>query len=127
MFKILLVDDDEDDRLLFMDAIQEIDTSITCDETVNGLEALAYLRTASKLPDVIFLDLNMPRMNGYEFLTALQQHDDLSGIPIVIITTSRIRSEQERTKQLGARHFFAKPDDYNRLKRDLQQILQDFR
>ncbi len=107
---ILLVDDDEDDRKLFFDAVKELDAAITCISARDGQEALRYLReTANPLPDFIFLDLRMPGLSGQQCLVEIKKEPRLSSIPVMIYTTSRNVRESEELKQLGATHFMSKP------------------
>lgn len=107
---ILLVDDDEDDRKLFFDAVKELDAAITCISARDGQEALRYLReTANPLPDFIFLDLRMPGLSGQQCLVEIKKEPRLTSIPVMIFTTSRNVRESEELKQLGATHFMSKP------------------
>ena len=121
---ILLVDDDEDDQLLFIDAIGEIDKSIQCRVANDGLEAILSLETKSPTPDLIFLDLNMPKMNGYQCLAQLKKEAKFREIPVVIYTTSKIESDRERTLKMGARYFLTKPSDFSELIGELTRILK---
>ena len=121
---ILLVDDDEDDQLLFIDAIREIDKSIKCSVANDGLEAILSLQTKSPVPDLIFLDLNMPKMNGYQCLAQIKNEMMFKEIPIVIYTTSRIESDRDRTLKMGASYFLTKPSDFSELIDELTRILE---
>ena len=121
---ILLVDDDEDDQLLFIDAMREIDKSIQCHVASDGLEAILSLETKSPTPDLIFLDLNMPKMNGYQCLAQLKKEAKFREIPVVIYTTSKIESDRERTLKMGARYFLTKPSDFSELIGELTRILK---
>ncbi len=120
---ILLADDDSDDQMLFIAAIKEIDHSIQCHVVNSGLEALLSLRTKSPAPDIIFLDLNMPKMNGYECLAEIKKENHFKKIPVVIYSTSKIESEKERTIKMGAKHFLTKPPDFSLLIKELSRIL----
>ncbi len=120
---ILLVDDDLDDQMLFIDAVKEIDPTIQCHVANNGLQAMLSLRTKSPAPGIIFLDLNMPKMSGYECLAEIKKEKHFEKIPVVIYSTSKIESEKERTIQMGAKHFFTKPPDFTLLKEELSRIL----
>ena len=121
---ILLVDDDEDDQLLFIDAIREIDKSIKCSVANDGLEAILSLQTKSPVPDLIFLDLNMPKMNGYQCLAQIKKEMMFKEIPVVIYTTSRIESDRDRTLKMGASYFLTKPSDFSELIYELTRILE---
>lgn len=110
---ILIVDDDVDDQELLQEAIQSVDNTVRCLSAWNGEEALRLLQAAnSHLPDLIFLDLNMPRMNGKTFLAKIKQSDGLSHIPVVIYSTSKLEEDIEQTRQLGAARFITKPDSF---------------
>jgi CheY-like chemotaxis protein len=122
--KILLVDDDADDRLLFTDALKEIDRTLQCEEVINGIQALYSLRTGTTLPDLIFLDLNMPKMNGYECLRELKKAEGIREIPVVIYSTSNAKSEEQRMLISGAKHFLTKPADFTVLISELEKILR---
>ena len=121
---ILLVDDDEDDQLLFLDAMREIDKSIICCVANDGLEAILSLHTKSPVPDLIFLDLNMPKMNGYQCLAQIKKEMMFKEIPVVIYTTSRIASDRDRTLKMGASYFLTKPSDFSELIEELTRILK---
>ena len=122
--KIFLIDDDEDDQLFFTDALKEIDSNIECSVAKNGKEAIKILKDLKQLPDVIFLDLNMPFMNGFECLKVLKTEIKLSIIPIVIFTTSNDPRDVQLTHRLGAEVFLSKPNDFNQLKQKLEHILK---
>ena len=122
--KIFLVDDDEDDQLFFIDALNEIDPNIQCSVAKNGKEAIKILKDLNVFPDVIFLDLNMPFMNGFECLRVLKTEIKLSIIPIVIFTTSNDPRDVQLTHRLGAEVFLSKPNDFNQLKQKLEHILK---
>jgi len=108
---ILIVDDDPDDRFFFHKAVKEIDDSNTCREAQHGVEGLQLLRSVPQLPDFIFLDLNMPMMDGREFLTEVKKDDKLKNIPVIIYTTSSYQKDVELTALLGAAYFLTKPSD----------------
>jgi len=123
MNKIFLIDDDEDDTFLFKEAIEVIDPTLQCDTATNGQVALDQLKAAAVLPDIIFLDLNMPVMNGLDFLVHIKKESALSKIPVGIFSTSNIPADQEQTKKLGASFFLTKPTDFQVLCKKLRQIL----
>ncbi len=119
----LLADDDEDDRMLFEEALAEVNPNIRCISATNGKEALAVLQNQLPLlPDYIFLDLNMPKMNGLECLAELKKMDTLKNIPVVIYSTSSDSNSVEESKKLGALDFFVKPPNFNSLKDFLQRF-----
>ena len=123
MNKIFLIDDDEDDQLLFKQAIESINPMLQYDTATNGKIALDRLKSSPSLPDIIFLDLNMPVMNGLEFLIQIKKEDALSQIPVGIFTTSDVLRDRELTKEFGAQFFLTKPNDFQVLRKKLEQVL----
>jgi CheY-like chemotaxis protein len=121
--RVFLAEDDEDDVLLFKNMLQEIDDTITLDHANDGNEALKKLQATDTLPDVIFLDLNMPCMNGFEFMHTLKNDERLRQLPIVIFTGSSNPEDAEKTHKLGANVFLSKPVESGLLKEKLQRIL----
>jgi len=118
--KVLMVDDDADDQLLFANAMQEIDATMHYEIANNGIEALEKLKTF--VPDVIFLDLNMPMMNGMECLAALKKNKMLAQIPVIIFTTTNDKISIATAKEMGATAFFHKPIEFNRLREKLLDL-----
>lgn len=114
---VLIVDDDLDDRALLLEALQEADGTLQCFCAGNGQEALRLLlQPDARCPDLIFLDLNMPRMNGKAFLKHLGQMDAFNQIPVIIYTTSKLAEDIAETRQLGAAQFITKPDSYEAIR-----------
>jgi CheY-like chemotaxis protein len=110
--KILLVDDDADDRKYFLEALQEIDATVECVTAKDGQQALELLNNPDfTLPDYIFLDLRIPKINGKQCLLQIKSDDRLKDIPVIIYTTSREARESEELKKLGAVHFISKPSN----------------
>lgn len=107
---LLIVDDDTDDRNLFIEAVKEVDDTIVCMEAKDGQQALEMLNNMdSALPDFIFLDLRMPRYNGEKCLLEIKNNERLKNIPVIIYTTSKNVEESKQLKSLGACHFMTKP------------------
>lgn len=119
---VLIIDDDEDDRCMFCEAVSEMSKSFNCITASTGHEALEFLDKATELPDFIFLDLNMPRMNGKQCLEKLKSNSRLSSIPVTIYSTSKFDKDKEETKAAGAEHFLTKPNSLEQLKRELNMI-----
>jgi CheY-like chemotaxis protein len=122
--KVLLIDDDKDDQLFFLDAVQEIDEKVICDLADNGEKGIEQLTKNPPPPDIIFLDLNMPVMNGFECLTYLQKDAEFKKIPVVVFTTSSNPNDKERAQKLGAKLFVTKPPDFAAFKMILAAALQ---
>ena len=112
---ILYADDDFDDRMLFLEAFSEIERSISCITFCDGRALLEMLNKAQKLPDVIFLDINMPVLDGRECLIELKRDSRLKNIPVVIHSTTSSQTEIKGYLQLGAMSFIQKPDSYPKL------------
>jgi CheY-like chemotaxis protein len=121
--RIMLIDDDTDDQLFFQEAVQAINPAIYCKLASNCQEAINQL-VEPPSPDLIFLDLNMPVMNGFDCLVYLKNQNDFKDIPVIIFTTSRNSNDINRTKQLGAKWFMTKPDNFNVLCTKLNKIIQ---
>jgi len=122
---ILIVDDDPDDLELFIEALFEIHPSIRCHSAANGKDALLMLENFKKnqLPDYIFLDLNMPGMNGKQCLIEIKKDKVLHEIPVIIYTTSSIEEDVQETRHLGASFFLTKPEKFDELKNALSYII----
>lgn len=121
-YRVLLVDDDEDDQLYFRDAINEVNPDMQFDIANNGKEALDQIEIPPP-PDLIFLDLNMPIMNGYEFLKTVKNSPEFKNIPVVIVTTSKSKQDIEMSQKLGASLFFTKPSNFSLLCSKLKAVL----
>ena len=120
---ILLIDDDEDDQEIFLTALGKIDRSIVCTAIDNAREALDMLIARQINPDLIFLDLNLPVMNGQQFLMEIKKEKALSKLPIVILSTSSHRATIELTRELGAMDFHSKPDNFRELIDIIRSVL----
>lgn len=114
---LMIVEDDVDDRLYFCNAVKEIDASYECLEAWNGVHAFQVLRKAKQLPDFIFIDINMPVMNGLDCLEKLKEDELLKRIPVIIYTTSKYQKNIDYTRELGASYFITKPVDLKKLPR----------
>ncbi len=121
---ILLADDEENDRLLFVDALNELKTK-TIVQTVNdGVELMEYLTKAGNvLPQLLFLDLNMPKKNGIECLKEIKANDKLIDIAIAIFSTSLSENDIEETFINGANVYINKPSSFDALKQALNKVV----
>ena len=116
---LMIVDDDKDDRFFFRSAIRKYNPSYECIEANNGEDALNQLRKAKQLPDFIFLDLNMPKIDGRECLIELKKDKTLKAIPTIIYSTSDSKIDIELFKELGADYFLTKLSDIYSLPEEL--------
>ncbi len=108
---IMLVDDDEDDRLFFELAVKELDTRYDFIGVESCQKALRLLSESKQLPDYIFLDINMPAINGIECLQLFKKDPQLQHIPVIICTTSMSPRDINAIYELGAVHYVQKPMD----------------
>lgn len=121
---ILLVDDDQDDQLLFQDALSETDNSVDYLSAFNGVEALEKLNSQTiPIPDLIFMDVNMPKMNGIDCLKEIKKSDDFKNIPVMMYSTSSFSEYKKVCFENGAIDYIVKPDDYRLLCDTLKNIL----
>ena len=110
--EILIVDDDEDDKQLFIESAKEVNAGITFVTASDGQEALRLLKDEhNQLPDYIFLDLRMPRVGGRKCLEEIRRDKRLHDIPVFIYTTSTDVKDSIELKEMGAVHFISKPAD----------------
>jgi CheY-like chemotaxis protein len=128
VFTVLLVEDEVADANLVQMAFEESRLLATLHHVIDGVEALKFLRQDSEAfadaprPDLILLDLNMPRMNGREFLQAVKQDDGLRPIPIVVLTTSDVERDVVESYGLGAAGYIVKPVDLDQLIKAIKGI-----
>jgi len=111
---IYLIDDDEDDREIFGMAVKNAIPTALCNAYCNGTKALNALNNSQK-PDYIFIDLNMPLMSGREVLLKIRECPTLQGVNTIVYTTSSNPADVEELKNLGATHYFVKPNSLNTL------------
>ena len=123
-FLIFLVDDDLDDRELFADALTVINENIRLDTAVNGVDALEKLTNEAWLkPDYIFMDMNMPLMNGIECLKALKKIPLLADIKVIMYSTSSYSKDIQEAKDEGAFEYLVKPFSFPELCEKIRQIV----
>ena len=112
---ILLLEDDTVDAMTVKRALKEIKVLNTLIRTANGEEALEYLREGkNEKPCVILLDLNMPKMNGIEFLKVAKADESLKKIPAIVLTTSKDDQDWVQSFQLNVAGYIVKPIDYHK-------------
>ena len=118
---ILLVEDDKDDQNFFITALNEIENTTLFDVAENGKEALVKLRKSVVLPDLIFTDINMPVMNGVEWLAIKIKSPNLRNIPVVILSSSSPTGDL--THKLEAAAFIKKTSDHNELRSNIEEVI----
>jgi CheY-like chemotaxis protein len=120
---ILLVEDDQVDTMTVKRALKEIHVTNPLVHVENGEEAVEYLRDSqSEKPCIVLLDLNMPIMNGIEFLQVVKHDDQLKRIPVVVLTTSEEQQDKVNSFNLGVAGYMAKPVDYRQFVEVMRSI-----
>ncbi|GAA3749543.1 MULTISPECIES: response regulator [Flavobacterium] len=123
-YYLLLADDDEDDCLFFKEALDEITIGTTLSMVHDGVQLMNYLKTnISNLPDVLFLDLNMPRKNGLECLDEIKNDEELKALPIIIFSTSLDGEIVDKLYQKDASFYIRKPGEFSKLKNVIEKAL----
>jgi len=130
-FTILIANDDEDTRFLMQEALREVRSAIRSEFVENGEQVLDYLYRRGEYaasnwdrPDLILLDLNMPRLDGREALTLIRYDPDLQQIPVVILTTSHRSGDILLCYRLGANSFISKPVTFEGLVEVMKTLCQ---
>lgn len=121
---ILYVDDDADDRQIFQEAVRSLDGQHTCVTACDGLDALSYL-SLHEAPDIIFMDLNMPLMDGKTCLVEIRNSKAIRHLPVIIFTTSNHPGDKKQCKELGATDYLLKPVSFIHMREILRAIFQN--
>lgn len=119
---VLIADDDEDDQLLFQEVIKELPYLVHLSMTRDGEETLKLLESMAQLPDLLFLDLNMPMVNGLECLHTIKEHPRLKTLPVIIFSTSSFPGNINKVYDLGAHLYIRKPNDFVSFKRAIHHV-----
>ncbi len=121
---IVLADDDEDDRMLFTDAFEELKINTKVNTYKDGADLMDYLNSEDAiLPEILFLDLNMPKKNGIECLHEIKANPKFSNIAIAIYSTSSSEEHIEETFVSGANIYIKKPNEFSALKKVLSDVV----
>jgi len=122
--RILLADDDKDDHYLFSHAIREFDSDIFIETVNDGVELIEFLNNNSnEKPDIVFLDLNMPRKNGIDSLREIRATEKLKDLPIVVCSTADVESNINATYTSGGNLYLQKPYSLSELVKSMENIL----
>jgi CheY-like chemotaxis protein len=123
--RVFLIDDDEDDHLFFGIGLSELDPTI---EILYDKDSETALRRLSEkmqpLPDIVFLDWNMPKLSGRQLLGAIRSIGRYNEVPVIIFTTSSSDQDKDEAKELGASLFLSKPSSLFELKKNLRDIFE---
>ena len=124
LLHVLLADDDEDDRLFFKDAFEEIKIQTQVKFVHDGLQLMEHLlHPDTVLPNILFLDLNMPKMTGHECLAEIKKNNKLKDLIVAIYSTSSSEEDIEETFVKGANIYIKKPNDFNSLKKIISEVI----
>ncbi len=120
---IYIADDDIDDISIFEEVLEDQSSDVTISTASDGYDLFATMeRNIPPRPDIIFLDLNMPKMNGHATLEQIKKDDRYKNIPVIIYSTSTEQSDMNLTYAAGADYFITKPPDFRRLGSILKQV-----
>lgn len=124
-YNLLLADDDEDDCDFFKEALEELRIPFSLKTVNDGVQLMEFLRNvpAENIPDILFLDLNMPRKNGTECLSEIKQNPKLQYLPVIIFSTSLDTNIVNIMYEGGAAYYIRKPGDYTKLKKVIENAL----
>lgn len=122
--RVLVIDDDNDDRQFLREAINDLFPNLECISLSNGKEALKFIDENPPPPTYIFLDLNMPYLNGFEFLKEFKKERGNNETSVYVYSTSSNPRDKEKAKTLGADDYIVKFSDLNSLKAKLKNVIQ---
>jgi chemotaxis family two-component system response regulator Rcp1 len=132
MKMLLHVEDADADAVLFRAALDHAKIVVSVYRVSDGEEALRFLSRSApyaevKRPDVVFLDLNMPRVNGWQVLATMRADENLHSIPVVVLSTSGRADDIERAAALGARHYLQKPHSFQEWVTEIDALYKNLR
>jgi CheY-like chemotaxis protein len=119
-----LIDDDADDRMFFEMAVSDLNFPVEFHFAIDGIQGLAMLKNVSLEPDFIFVDINMPKMNGLECLEEIRKIDQLSQVPVYLYSTSNDKKMAEKCIALGGCGLIKKENSLEAMKKRFQLIFE---
>lgn len=122
--KIVLAEDDEDDSLFFEEALRSVEDPPSMIRVKDGVELSKLLESLHPLPDIVFLDLNMPRKNGAQCLAEIREDTQLQHLPVVVLSTTSTRTIVDAMYDSGANLYIQKPSDLKLWKLALNKVLR---
>ncbi|OMQ11883.1 response regulator [[Flexibacter] sp. ATCC 35103] len=124
-YNLLLADDDEDDCAFFKEALDELSIPVSLVTVNDGVQLMDFLTDHSleNLPDLLFLDLNMPRKNGSECLKEIKEKEALKNLPVIIFSTSLDNNIVDLMYEKGATYYIRKPAEFSKLKKVIENAL----
>ena len=121
---IILAEDDEDDSIFFEDALNSLPDPPNLIRAKDGVELTNLLEDHTPLPDMVFLDLNMPRKNGAQCLVEIREKKDLQHLPVIVLSTNSSRDIIDAMYRFGANLYIQKPSDIRMWKRAIMKVLE---
>jgi CheY-like chemotaxis protein len=123
--KLLLADDDADDRMFFREALEELPVNVKITTVNDGVQLMNHLLgvTGKIIPDILFLDLNMPLKNGFDCLSEIKRNDKLKLFPVVIYSTSLNDEVVNSLYDNGADYYLHKPGDFSKLRKVIHEAI----
>ncbi len=130
VLKYLLVEDDDSHAMIIQRTLERDEVPCHVERVSNGVEAMHYLRkegpyAATERPDVVLLDLNLPRLNGHEVLVIVKKDPDLAGIPIVVLSTSDTETDRSKAYGNAANSYLVKPTSFDQF-REMVRVLNRY-
>ena len=121
--RVWLIDDDDDESFFFETALEEMDYSVEFSSYRDSEVAISILNDSTTIiPDLLFLDWNMPKLTGKDCLTTIRQCPHLNKLPVIVYTTSSSISDKHSAKTYGASYFLTKPSTFTELRKKLKQL-----
>lgn len=124
---IVLADDDEDDRHFFKMAVESTGLSCSVILLKDGTEFKDYLGAATEKPVIVFLDINMPRIDGFECLELVRTKYNPNEVAVVMYTTSNSQADRQQAMELGANEYLVKPTGFSELKEIIARLVEKYR
>jgi CheY-like chemotaxis protein len=121
-FKILVIDDDEDDRFLIKDAFRAVSEDFILEFLSDGIDIVKNIESQTICPDLILLDLNMPKISGLEVLRNIRNSDKYSCKPVVIFSTSSNQNDINQAYKTGANSYLIKPSSHQELTEVIKNV-----
>jgi len=121
--RVLLAEDDEDDILMFQEAMAEVELPYELIVAKDGVEVIDLLKGEEESPDIVFMDINMPRKNGFECLTEIREILSESEIPVIFLSTHQNEELIKTAKKLGASGYIKKPTSFKKFKTALNDVV----
>jgi CheY-like chemotaxis protein len=124
-YNLLLADDDEDDCAFFKEALDELSLPVSLVTVNDGVQLMDFLahNFSTNLPDILFLDLNMPRKNGSECLAEIKEKEECKNLPVIIFSTSLDNDIVDQMFKKGATYYIRKPGEFSKLKKVIENAL----